>query len=70
MFACSRSTARTGIGLSEVILKVYQELGCDGTGLQESRRDGQCTFTAAGYTVLSLGQTVESTKRGGPMEFD
>ena len=40
--------AKNGIGHSEVILKVCQELGCDVIGLQETRRDGQSTFTAAG----------------------
>ena len=39
---------KNGIGHSEVILKVCQELGCDVIGLQETRRDGQSTFTAAG----------------------
>ena len=43
---------KNGIGHSEVILRVCQELGCDVIGLEETRRDGQSTFTAAGYTVF------------------
>ena len=41
-----------GIGHSEVILKICQQLGCGVIGLQESRRDGQSTFTAPRYTVF------------------
>ena len=43
---------KNGIGHSEVILKVCQELGCDVIGLQETRRDRQKTFTAAEHTVF------------------
>ena len=46
---------KNGIGHSEIILTVCQELGCDDIGLQETRRDGQITFTAAGYTVFCSG---------------
>ena len=46
---------KNGIGHSEVILKLCQELGCDVIGLQETRRDGQSAFTAAGYTVFCSG---------------
>ena len=45
---------KNSIGHREVILMVCQELGCDDIGLQETRRDGQSTFTAAGYTVFLL----------------
>ena len=43
---------KNGIGHSEVTMKVCLELGCDVIGLQETRRDRQSTFTAAGHTVL------------------
>ena len=43
---------KNGIGHSEVTMKVCHELGCDVIGLQETRRDRQSTFTAAGHTVL------------------
>ena len=46
---------KNGIGYSEVILKVWQELRCDVIGFQETRRNGQSTFTAAGYTVFRSG---------------
>ena len=46
---------KNSIGHSEVILKVCQELGCDVIGLQETRRGGQSTLTAAGYTVFCSG---------------
>ena len=46
---------KNGIGHSEVILTVCQELGCDVMGLQYTNREGQCTFTAAGYPVVFSG---------------
>ena len=46
---------KNGIGHSESILKVCQELGCDVVGFQETRRDGQSTFTAAWYTIVCSG---------------
>ena len=45
---------KNGIGHSESILKVCQELGCDVVGFQETRRDGQSTFTAAGNNCFLL----------------
>ena len=56
---------KNGIGHSEVILKVCQELGCDVIGLQETRRDGQSTFTAAGYTVFRSGADGSKYERKG-----
>ena len=56
---------KNGIGYSEVILKVWQELGCNVIGLQETRRDGQNTFTAAGYTVFCSGADGSEYKRKG-----
>ena len=41
-----------GIGHAEVILKTCKDAGCDITGSQEMRRDGQNAFTAAGYVVF------------------
>ena len=51
---------KNGIGHSEVILRVCQELGCDVIGPEETRRDGQSTFTAAGCTICCSG--VDGTK--------
>ena len=56
---------KNGIGHSEVILKVCQELGCDVIGLQETTRDGQSTFTAAGYTIFCSGTDDSKYERKG-----
>ena len=39
------------IGHAEVILKTCEDAGCDIIGLPEVRRNGQSTFTAAGYVM-------------------
>ena len=44
-----------GIGHAEVILKTCEDAGCGIIGLQEVRRNGQSTFTAAGYVVFCSG---------------
>ena len=44
-----------GIGHAEVILKTYKDAGCDIIGLQEVRRNGQISFTAAKYVVFCSG---------------
>ena len=44
-----------GIGHAEVILKTYEDAGCDIIGLKEVRRNGQSAFTAAGYVVFCSG---------------
>ena len=56
---------KNGIGHSEVILKLCQELGCDVIGLQETRRDGRSAFTAAGYTVFCSGADGSKCERKG-----
>ena len=56
---------KNGIGHSEVIMKVCQELGCDVVGLQETRRDGHSTFTAAGYTIFCSGADGSKHERKG-----
>ena len=60
---------KNGIGHSEVVLKLCQELGYDVTRLHETSRDGHSTFTAAGYTV-ALEQTAVCTRGRRPMELD
>ena len=57
--------SKNGIGHNEVILKVCQEVGCDVIGLQETRCDGQSTFTAAGYTVFYSGADDSKYKMKG-----
>ena len=47
-----------GIGHSEIVLKPCESLGCDIVGLQETRRDGQSVFSAAGFTVFCSGDTL------------
>ena len=56
---------KNGIGYSEVILKVWQELGCNVIGFQETKRDGQSTFTTAGYTVFRSGADGSKYERKG-----
>ena len=54
-----------GIGHAEVILKTCEDAGCDMIGLQEVRRDGQKTFTAAGYVVFCSGADGGTPRRRG-----
>ena len=59
------SNGKNGIGHSVVILKVFQEIGCDVIGLQEIRRDGQSMFAEAGYTVFCSGAEDNKYERKG-----
>ena len=40
-----------GIGRALDVLSVYDRLGCDVIGLQETHRSGRSAFTQAGYLV-------------------
>ena len=46
---------KNGIGHSEVIVETFQELGGDVIGLQDTKRGGHSTLSAAGYTVICFG---------------
>ena len=46
---------KNGLGRAEEILEVCRQKCCDTVGLQETRRDSQNGFTAAGYTVYCTG---------------
>ena len=45
-----------GVGRTLDVLSVYDRLGCDVIGLQETRRSGHSTFTQAGYLVYYSGE--------------
>ena len=45
-----------GVGRALDILSVYDRLGCDVIGLQETRRSGQSGFSQAGYLVYCSGE--------------
>ncbi|CAN0467775.1 unnamed protein product, partial [Ascophyllum nodosum] len=40
-----------GVGRAAEVIDVYQEMGCDIIGLQETRRSGQSILLQAGYVV-------------------
>ena len=46
-----------GVGRAAEVLDVYQEMGCDIIGLQETRRSGQSAFLQAGYAVYCSGES-------------
>ena len=45
-----------GVGRALDILSVYDRLGCDVIGLQETRRSGHSAFSHAGYLVYCSGE--------------
>ena len=45
-----------GVGRALDVLSVYDRLGCDVLGLQETRRSGHSAFSQAGYLVCSSGE--------------
>ena len=45
-----------GVGRALDVLSVYDRLGCDIIGLQETRRNGQSAFSQAGYLVCCNGE--------------
>ena len=45
-----------GIGRALDDLSVYDRLGCDVIGLQETRRSGHSAFAHAGYLVYYSGE--------------
>ena len=45
-----------GVGGALDVLSVYDRLGCDIIGLQETRRSGQSAFSQAGYLVYCSGE--------------
>ena len=56
---------RDGYGRDECVLAKVQQLVCDFVGLQETRRQGETTFYAAGYRVFCREQHEESRARKG-----
>ena len=46
-----------GVGRAAEVLDVYQEMGCDTIGLQETRRSGQSALLQAGYVVHCSGES-------------
>ena len=46
-----------GVGRAAEVLDVYQEMGCDIIGLQETRRSGQSALIQAGYVVYCSGES-------------
>ena len=46
-----------GVGRAAEVLDVYQEMGCDIIGLQETRRNGQSALLQAGHVVYSSGES-------------
>ena len=46
-----------GVGKATDALDVYQEMGCDIIGLQETRRSGQSALLQAGYVVYCSGES-------------
>ena len=55
-----------GVGRAAEVLDVYEEMGCDIIGLQETRRRGQSTLLQAGYVVYCSGESggEEGGKKG------
>ena len=45
-----------GFGQALDVLSVYDRLGCDIIGLQETRRSGQSAFSQTGYLVYCSGE--------------
>ena len=45
-----------GVGRALDVLSVYDRLGCDVIGLQETRRSGHSPFSQAGYLVYCSGE--------------
>ena len=45
-----------GFGPALDVLSVYDRLGCDVIGLQETRRSGHSAFSQAGYLVYCSGE--------------
>ena len=45
-----------GVGRALDVLSVYDRLGCDVIGLQETRRSGHSAFSRAGYLVYCSGE--------------
>ena len=45
-----------GVGRALDVLSVYDRLGCDVIGLQETRRGGRSAFSQAGYLVYCSGE--------------
>ena len=44
-----------GVGRALDVLSVYDRLGCDVIGLQETRRSGHSVFSQAGYSAYCSG---------------
>ena len=55
-----------GVGRALDVLSVYDRLGCDVIGLQETRRNGHSVFSQAGYLVYCSGEC--GAENGGKKE--
>ena len=52
-----------GVGRALDVLSVYDRLGCDVIGLQETRRSGHSAFSQAGYLVYCSGECGDENGR-------
>ena len=52
-----------GVGQALDVLSVYDRLGCDVIGLQETRRSGYSAFSQAGYLVYCSGESGDENGR-------
>ena len=62
-----------GVGRAAEVLDVYQEMGCDIIGLQETRRSGQSALLQPGHSMLfTAAVSPEATGKGrrAKVEFD
>ena len=57
-----------GVGRALDVLSVYDRLGCDVIGLQETRRSGHSAFSQAGYVVYCSGEMTKMVGRKGKVE--
>ena len=55
---------KNGHGYVGCVLAKARQLGCDFTGLQETRRSGKAEFSAAGYRVFCSEQEETEGRQG------
>ena len=53
-----------GVGRALDVLSVYDRLGCDVVGLQETRRSGHSAFSRAGYSNYCSGESGDENSTG------
>ena len=54
---------KLGVGRAAEVLHVYQEMGCDIIGLQETRRSGQSALLQAEFVVYCSGEPGDGGER-------